>query len=137
MDKQNLLAEINTNRLCSNYKLYKQELGLSKYLVDLEFVDRMNLSRFICGSHRLPIAENRYLENQGPKPCSLCNTQDQADEFHYTLVCPALNNIRNMYVKKYYFTRPNSIKFNQLFNVNSKKQLSKLAKFVKIIMDQF
>lgn len=97
----------------------------------------MNLSRFRCGSHKLPISDRRYDVNQPLKPCTKCNLNAQCDEYHCTLICPAFADLRNMYIDRYYSSRPNSIKFNQLFNVHSSRKLVKLAKFVKLVMDQF
>ena len=114
MATQNTFSEINRNRVCSNYKIFKQEYGIENYLVMLDFPDRRNLCRFRCGSHRLPIADRRYDDSQPIKTCPKCNTQDQADEFHYALVCPSLTGFRDMYINKYYSTRPNTLKFNQL-----------------------
>jgi len=137
IDKQNLHAEITRNRLCTNYRIFKQTLGLERHLVVLDFIDRKNLSRFRCGIHRLPIAEGRFIPNQTIKMCNMCNSQDQGDEYHYILVCPAFNDLRKMYLKQYYTVRPNVLKMSQLFNVTSTKQLANLAKFCKLIMDQF
>ena len=137
MDKQNLISEINQNRLCSTYKMIKKELGISKYLLELDFFDRVNLTRFRCGNHKLPIANNRYPNPQNPTLCTRCDIQAEGDEYHYVLICPAFRSLRELYIKRYYFTRPDSIKFEKLFNVESKKQLCNLAKFVRIIMAQF
>ena len=137
MDKQNLISEINQNRLCTNYKLFKKEMGACKYLLELDFLDRVSLARFRCGNHKLPIASNRYSDSQSPMPCTMCDYGVEGDEYHYIFICPAFRSLRELYLKRYYFTRPDHFKFEQLFNVESKKQLCNLAKFVRIIMAQF
>ena len=121
------MSEINENRLCKNYKMFKKELGVSKYLLELDFFDRLNLTRFRCGNHKLPVANNRYSDAQGHIHCTRCNNNDEADEYHYTLVCPSFSSLRELYIKRYYFTRPNSLKFEQLFNAESKKQMCKIC----------
>ena len=137
MAYQNWHEEIHRNSLCSNYKLFKTEVGLENYLLVLNPVDRINLCRFRCGNHKLPAAEGRYLHNGETKICTLCNSHDQGDEFHYLFVCPSLSNSRSSYIKKYYYTRPNTLKMNELLNIRNPKQLSKLAKFVTFIMSHF
>jgi hypothetical protein len=69
--------------------------------------------------------------------CPLCNHAELSDELHYLFNCSALSQHRVLYLKKYYFVRPNTLKMHQLFNCNSKKQMYNLAKFVSIIMSQF
>ncbi len=81
---------------------FKQEIGLEYYFLELDFVDRRNLSRFRFGNHKLPIAEGCYLPVQITKYCNLCNLQDKGDELHYTLVCPAFHDFRKLYLTMYY-----------------------------------
>jgi hypothetical protein len=99
--------------------------------------ERIALCKFRCGNHNLPISERRYLPGQNIKICNLCNLQEQGDEFHYILKCPFFMNSRRMYVKNYYYTRPNCLKFNQLFNTRNIKEQRNLAKMVKKIMSHF
>ena len=137
MYKQNWNDEVNRNRLCINYRIFKSVVGFEKYLVQLDVKDRITLSRFRCGNHKLPIANGRYLPEQELQICSLCSLQDQGDEFHYVLVCPAFQNDRKQLVKGHYFKRPNVYKMYQLFNVRNIKQLKKLSRFCSIIMAKF
>ena len=134
---QNWNAEVHRNRLCNNYRLFKHEFCLEEYLVQLDFVDRLNLCKFRCGNHRLPIALNRYLAENDSSPCTMCDLNEQGDEFHYIMVCPALNHLRTKYVKRYHYTRPNVLKMSNLFNSKNIKELTKLAKFIKEIITLF
>ena len=137
IDRQNWSDEVYRNRLCFNYRIFKQELVLEDYLLKLEAGDRISLCKFRCGNHRLPVANCRYLPDQPMGVCPLCKITVQCDEFHYVLVCPILNDIRTLYVKKCYYVRPDVLKFHQLFNATSVKQLKNLSKFCKIIMSKF
>ena len=134
IDKQNWLAEVDRNKLCMNYRLLKREVGLEKYLVNLDFVHWINIVKFKCGNHFLPINKGRYGDVSHDTMCTLCNTADIGDEYHYVLECPAIKKERKMYIKPYYFENANVLKFNQLFNVKSKKQLCNLSKFLRHIM---
>ena len=109
-------SEVDTNRLCINYKLFKVEVGLEHYLIKLDINDRINLCKYRCGSHKLPISEGRYLADTPVKMCLLCNSEDSGDEYHYVMVCPVFNLSRAKYIKRYYYTRPNTLMFSQLFN---------------------
>ena len=96
-----------------------------------------SLSKFHCGSHKLPVSFVQYLEASTPKLYTLCDTRDQGDKYHCILVCPALNEDRIKFIKPKYRTRPNALKLNWLFNVQSNKELSNLAKCVTLIMSKF
>ncbi len=138
IELQNWKSEVDRNRLCRVYRLFKTEVCIEQYLLKLDIADRINLCKFRCGNHKLPISECRYQENVSDmKRCTHCDRNDQGDEFHYILVCPFLQNTRKKFVKQYYYTRPNTLKMNQLFNVQNVKQLKHLAKFVNIIMSMF
>ena len=130
-------SEVDGNRLCNSYRLFKHTLSFEPYLSKLEFLDRINLARFRCGCHKLPISDNKYVNSDSPKICTLCNRNEQGDEYHYVLVCPKFMNERKKYLKKYYYDRPSTVKMSQLFNSKSVKVLSSLAKFVKLIMATF
>ena len=83
------------------------------------------------------MAVNRFSSEQPPTPCTLCNLNEQGDEFHYVLVCPVLSDLRSSLIKRYYYLRPNTIKMAELFNSENSKSLTNLAKFVKAIMSLF
>ena len=137
INQQQWQTELDNNRFCTNYKIVKDRFIVEPYLLKLDFIDRINLSRFRCGSHRLPISINKYSDQPVLRLCNLCNLGQQGDEFHYTLVCPRFDNDRKNYVKRYYYSRPNNAKFNMLFNTTNYREILKLAKFVRIIMSYF
>jgi len=134
--KQKWSAEVNRNGLCINYRIFKDSVCFENYLIMLDDRDRINLCRFRCGNHRLPINEKRYSLSNDSTSCLLCNSNQPGDEYHYTLVCPAFTQLRKKYIKRFYYIRPNTLKFKQLFNSN-RKQLSNLARFVDVIMKTF
>ena len=69
--------------------------------------------------------------------CTLCDLNDDGDEFHYIFKCTFFNKERVKYLKPYFRRRPNTLKMEQLFNVTDKTQLVNLAKFVRIIISSF
>ena len=69
--------------------------------------------------------------------CTLCNLKVTGDEYHYILICPYFRLNRELYIKPYYYRRPSMMQFEQLFSSKNKRTLSKLAKFITLIMKQF
>ena len=67
------------------------------------------------------------------KCCTLCNSGEIGDEFHYIFICNKFNDARKIYVDKYYRQFPNTIKMNELFNSNRLSILKKLVQFIKLI----
>ena len=134
--KQEWSNEVDTNKLCLNYRLFKSDCSFEKYLLNLDARDRISLCRVRCGNHRLPVSESRYRTSGSLNTCTLCNSGEVGDEYHYVLTCTALADQRKKYIKNYYYTRPNTVKFSELFNSKG-KQMSRLATFVKLIMSLF
>ena len=67
--------------------------------------------------------------------CTLCNLKVTSDEYHYILfICPYFRLKRELYIKPYYYRRPCMLKFKQLFSYKNKRTLSKLAKYITLIM---
>ena len=76
--------EVNRNRKCVAYRIFKDDIIFESYLTELYFVDRRALCKFRTGNHRLPVAKSRYMPGvEGEEiKCKLCNTNDLCDEFH-------------------------------------------------------
>jgi len=133
---QNWSSDVFNNSLCTNYRIFKTEPGTEVYLRILDTNNRIYLSKFRCGNHYLPISKTRYAA-QNSNLCTLCNTQDIGDEYHYILICSHFTKERSEYIKKYYYNKPNVLKFSVLFNSRDVKEIYNLAKFVKHIMTTF
>ena len=110
------------------YKLFDFE----KYLLNCNYVERIALSKLRCANIKLPVYNTIFMYDTDI--CTLCNLYILGDEYHYIMLCPYF---REKYVKPYYYTRPSVIKFEKLLCSSSKKKLSNLAKFARIILKQF
>ena len=65
------------------------------------------------------------------RTCALCeNVNEIADEYHYILICPFFKEQRKTFLKKYYYTRPNTLKFQQLMSSSSTAELLNLCKLI-------
>ncbi len=132
---QSWLSDLDTNSVCTNYKIFKYESGIDNYFQLNESL-RIPLTKFRCRNHKLPISQCIYNDTIS-NICTLCNTNELGDEFHYLFKCTNFTDERKKFVKKYYSNRPNTLKFSELFNTKKEKELSNLAQFVKIILSQF
>ena len=127
--------EINRNRKCTIYRIFKHEHSFEQYLIKLNFIERRTLCRFRTGNHKLPIAEARY-KTGVDATCKLCLSQDICDEFHVLFQCKFFEEKRKIYLKPFYINRPSTYKMDLLFN-SSYRQLSQLAKFCRFITSKF
>lgn len=135
---QNTMIEIQENSHCVNYRIFKKSPTLENYRIHLDPYDRINLCRFRCGNHSLPIVTGRYQNvAREARYCDLCPGNHIGDEFHYILECSFFINERKKYIKRHYYLRPNVFKMDMLFNTNNVKELSNLAKFCHHVMLKF
>ena len=58
-------------------------------------------------------------------------------QYHYVLICPFFKESRKLYIKPYFYTRPNLLKFEKLFSSSNKRTITRLAKFAHLILNQF
>ena len=66
-----------SNRICTNYRMFKNVLHIEKYFLVLSQKDIVILSKFRCRSHTLPVNNSRYdacLYNE--MICPLCLSSD-------------------------------------------------------------
>ena len=100
-----------------SFKLYLECVTVKKFLIAV--------SRLRTSSHRLEI-------ESGPRPtktpiaerlCFLCNNLE--DECHFVLECPAYNDLRSKYIKRYFWRRPNMLKLLELMTLNNKSDLQR------------
>lgn len=139
MYKQNWSSEVDTNRLCNIYRLFKSDFKIEQYISKLPVNDCLTLSKFRCSNSRLPINFRRFEINNLPKYCTLCNCGDVGDEMHYILICNAFAAERSMYIKKCFYTRPNVglLMFKELFQSTNYNVMANLVKFINIIISKF
>ena len=134
---QNWCSDVDSNSACANYRIYKKNIDFEKYLVKLDFADRLSLCRFRCGSIKLPsnrifITRNIDLENVD-MTCKLCTLDVIGDEYHNLFECNTFSSKKTKYRSPYYWRHPNTM--FELFNSSDIKTLRNLAKLTKIIQD--
>ena len=132
---QNWHDDISNSTRARTYSLIRNDFYHRKYLDVVTSTEHMKaLARLLTSSHRLRVETGRW---DRPTPtfyterkCLICNRNDIEDEFHFTLICPAYDTLRKKYLSKYFWFRPNMIKFQALMNSDCDKTIIALAKFV-------
>ena len=116
------------------YRVFKNTCHFENYLEILNDKDRTTLCKFRTTNHRFIVETGRWQQIEYmERKCPHCNSQQIGDEFHYLLECKTLSAHRILYINKYYWSRPNIIKFNELMNTTNIEKLKKMCTFIRII----
>lgn len=107
------------------YQKYLDVLNIMKY--------RKSLIRLRLSSHRLEVEVGRWAKpNKIPyqnRKCKICNVLE--DEFHFLLECPLYADLRKRYINKFFWTRPNMLKFIELMSTDHGKTLKQVSVFIE------
>ena len=124
----------NTSSSSTNYRLIKTNFERSSYLKLLPDNLSKKMLAFRTRNHRLPVELGRWVGTALPeRTCQYCNNE-LGDGFHYVLNCNFFTNDRKEFMNRYYYQRPNIIKYSELMNTANKTKLKKLAIFVSKIL---
>ena len=133
---QDWYSKLNNSSKGKNYSILKADICMEKYLLHLPRKSYLSLCKFRTSNHKLPIEVGRW---EGvplnERKCLHCNT-DIGDEFHYLFKCSHFTNERTLYLKPYFYRRPNILKLRELYSSSNRKTLINLA-FVELIMKTF
>lgn len=81
------------------YRLFKNNIGLEKYLLLNNCKTLNELTKFRISAHELEIEKGRH---KGIPPdkrfCKLCNNDIVEDEIHFLLQCPSLKTERSSFI---------------------------------------
>ena len=129
--------ELNKSSKGKTYALFKQTIALEHYLIALPKNVYMQLCKFRTDNHKLPVETGRWDDiAHNERTCTLCNS-DVGDKFHYLFACPSFENERKLYLKQYFYRRPNILKFSELISTRNTTRLKMLSKFADCIMKKF
>ena len=128
-------ASLNDSNKGKMYSTFKENIKIEGYLTSLNNRDALNLLKFRTGNHRFPVETGRWSGiDISERKCQLCQLNDVGDEFHYLLKCTFFEKERKTHISRYYYTRPNLLKFKELLTGASNYQLSRACKFIKILL---
>ena len=103
---QKCFTDIRDSDRCRLYIEVKTVFGCESYM---NYNIRLRIS-----SHKFLVERARWLKVKVPytqRTCTLCNSNDIEDEYHVTLVCEYLRDVRKKYIRPFYYQRPNMMKF--------------------------
>ena len=127
-------SDINMSSKGTNYKSFKTQLCLEKYMITLLPKHYIPIIKIRTSNHHLPIGTGRWnsiLRNL--RKCTFCNRNELGDEYHYLFVCEFFNDSRLKFIPKYYTNRHNMLKYEQLLNTTKRNVLIKLSRFITIV----
>ena len=133
---QEWFENMSLSSKCLYYRMFKCTLEQETYLSVVNVKKfRIALSRFRCSSHDLYIESGRFRAiDREKRICKLCDQSVIEDEYHFLLICPVYNQLRNIYIKNYYSVHPNHHKFVALLSNTKKNILQNLSMFVYYAM---
>ena len=131
--KDNFLQEIRgiigKSSKCYIYKFLTDNFTLQYYLTkNISMEKRKNISRIRLSAHPLKVEKGRYQNiPKKERVCTHCNVIE--DEYHFILTCPLYSDLRNKFIKKYYWFKPSTYKLIQLLSSNNVRELRNLGNF--------
>ena len=134
LEQEKWLNNVNTNQYCFNYRIFKQNLVFEKYLTNLPFYYRLIFSKFRCKNNKLPVNRKRFDQEIIHRNCHLCQNRDIGDEFHYIFNCKFFSKERKQFIHSDFYTKPNTLKMQDLFNSQDELTLKNLCKFIAVIV---
>ena len=132
------LSEENNEETYFYYKEFTTNYCFKNYFKILPADLWIPFCKFRTGNHRLPIefySWEKFKKPRNERRCNICNKNDIGDEYHYVMICPVFEEIRDLYLAPYYKIRPSVHKFISLMQCDNKKQLFRLARFIKEILN--
>jgi hypothetical protein len=132
-------SQIENSSKGSTYRIFKQTFQFERYLTSTPYGYLTYMLKFRTRNHRLPIETGNWSKTPlNLRVCNLCNNDNNnnyiGDEFHYLFQCKSFEDERKLYLKPYYYRRPNTYKMEKLLNHINGAQYIKLCKFIKKIM---
>ena len=132
--------DVEMSRKCFFYRHFNAKPTLQRYLKILPPSDWIPIIKFRTNNHRLPIEIYSWqitYKERNKRVCTMCNSGDVGDEFHYLLICPMFREARVKFIDKYFYKKPSVFKFLQLINTENRSELINLSKFIKILFSVF
>ena len=128
----------NVSSKGKQYLLFKDNLNFEKYLINVSKFYYSKIIKYRTGNHRLPVETGRWDDKPlNERKCKICTKDDIGDEYHYLFTCDYFTSDRKLYLKPYFYVKPNIRKYRELFTSSNEPTLIKLSKFVAIIMEKF
>ena len=117
------------------YSIFKNNINCERYLHILTGQSAITMFKFRTGNHKFPVEVGRWNGiDLSERKCNICLSNNIGDEFHYPLECTFFTAERRTHIGKYYYQRPNVIKYKQFLETTQEQELIKLSKFMNLII---
>ena len=137
MYRQEWSDSVLRHQYCNIYALFKDTWNFEKYLVDLNYYNRIALAKFRCRSNYLPISKTRFNNHElADLLCPLCDEGDIGGEFHYIFKCSHFHESRKKYISERFIEVHDEHTLKHIF-ICTGEQLVNLCAFVSEIMECF
>lgn len=131
-------SDVFNSSKCINYRIFKTNFVLEKYLIELSVKSYITLAKFRTTNNRLPIEKGRWDNiERNQRFCPLCNCNLIGDEFHYLFQCEFFKDSRQKLLPRYYVRNCNIYKFQKLMSTPKVKLLNNISEFVHIVLSKF
>ena len=128
----------NVSSKGKQYRLFTDNLNFENYLINVSKFYYSKIIKYRTDNHRLPVETGRWDDIPlNERKCKICTKEDIGDEYHYSFTCDFFKSDRKLYLKPYFYVKPNNRKYRELFTSTNEATLIKLSKFVAIIMEKF
>ena len=128
---QTWYMHVDTDDVFSNYRMFKPTFGSDPFFTSLPDNCVICLARFRTTNNVLPVHRLRFDRiPRRERTCEKCTLQDVGDEFHYIFVCPFFDALRKQNLPRYFFDKPNVLKYHKLMSTKKRGLLLKLKHFV-------
>ena len=122
---------MNDSSKCLMYKHIKFQFGLEFYLANLNIFNNAWLIKLRTLNIKIPIETGRYEGiPRNRRLCSLCNSNEIADELHFLLKCEFFKDIRKKYIPEYFWSNTSAYKYTELLSTRQKNLLIVVNKYI-------
>lgn len=131
-------ADIQESPKYINYRIFKKDFFIEKYMLELQPKFYIPLAKFRTTNNRLPIEKGRWEGiERSQRYCTLCNCHIIGDEFHYIFECECFTQIRTRYLPRFYLKHYSTLKFQKLMTTTNVKLLKRLCMFIIEVLKKF
>ena len=106
---QNCTSDVESGNKCRMYKKIKTVYKCETYMdCSIRHDLRMYYTKVRLSSHKFMVERARWRKDEilyHERTCSLCNVHDVQDEYHIAMICEYFKEVREKYVKQYYYNR--------------------------------
>ena len=122
---------VQTSSKCVLYQSYKDNFEFESYLCMSPPQYRIALSKLRMSNHKLSIERGRYRNvPRHQRLCDFCESERLGDEYHFLLECSKFQDLREQYIPKKFWLRPNMLKFIKLIQCQHKALRRRVGRYV-------